>query len=462
MLWIFAFTFIAAGTKSLLAFECSSNAPVPYDGDRVIRASEAFTCSWVITVPENYTVRLTITQKNVGSTGNTNCANDYIQIRDGASSSGSLLKTFCNSNPGPSVFLSSGTQMWVEYNSTQSSNSFEASFKKRLDPSFCPNNVISTGTPGSLSSPFYPSDYPNDMECSWNITSPAGSRLVLVFYRICLGVCTTGMSCDCDSITVSEVFNPRQLCSGSAVIPFISLENKISLSMVSDELYSSKGFVAEYQSVFLDGACSQMKQLTNMSGWFSTPNFPSNYPGNTECSWNISIPAGYKIYLTFLEFELEECGSSCTCDYVEVSYGRDSSNKRCGTIPSGGWEVKDFSGDSIMVKFKSDAQSNKKGFQAVYTFVSLDGWDSIPPGHCPWTESATSESRTPEEELTTESIQTAIARTAQSKEPSTAVAADPSLSTTVGNRNSAERRQLNILSSLVVVWAIILLSYCFE
>ena len=60
--------------------ECSSNAPVPYGGDRVIRASDAFTCSWVITVPENYTVRLTITQKNVGSTGNTNCANDYIQV----------------------------------------------------------------------------------------------------------------------------------------------------------------------------------------------------------------------------------------------------------------------------------------------------------------------------------------------------------------------------------------------
>lgn len=58
---------------------------------------------------------------------------------------------------------------------------------------------------------------------------------------------------------------------------------------------------------------------------------------------------------------------------VKVSYGRDPSNKRCGTIPSGGWEVKDFSGDSIMVKFKSDAQSNKKGFEAVYTFVSLDG-----------------------------------------------------------------------------------------
>ena len=49
----------------------------------------------------------------------------------------------------------------------------------------------------------------------------------------------------------------------------------------------------------------------------------------------------------------------------------------------------------------------------------------------------------------------AIARTAQSDEElPTAIAADPSLSTTVGNRNSSQRRQFNILSSLVaiVIW----------
>lgn len=60
--------------------ECSNNAQVPYEGDRVIRASHAYTCSWILTVPQNYTVRLTITQKNVHSVGNTNCANDHIQV----------------------------------------------------------------------------------------------------------------------------------------------------------------------------------------------------------------------------------------------------------------------------------------------------------------------------------------------------------------------------------------------
>ena len=67
-------------------------------------------------------------------------------------------------------------------------------------------------------------------------------------------------------------------------------------------------------------ACSQMMQMTNMSGWFSSPRFPLNYPGNVQCSWNISIPSGYTIYLTFLEFDVEECGDSCTCDYVEVHF----------------------------------------------------------------------------------------------------------------------------------------------
>lgn len=58
----------------------------------------------------------------------------------------------------------------------------------------------------------------------------------------------------------------------------------------------------------------------NMSGWFFILNFFLNYLGNIECSWNIFIFVGYKIYFIFLEFEFEECGSSCICDYVEVSF----------------------------------------------------------------------------------------------------------------------------------------------
>ena len=65
----------------MFPLECSSNAPLSYDGNqRDFRASGVFTCSWVLTVPENYTVKLTITRMNVDSGGNVNCANDYLQV----------------------------------------------------------------------------------------------------------------------------------------------------------------------------------------------------------------------------------------------------------------------------------------------------------------------------------------------------------------------------------------------
>ena len=120
----------------------------------------------------------------------------------------------------------------------------------------CPENIISNGTSGSLYSPFYPSNYPSDMECSRNITGPVGTRLILVFYRICLGICTTVLYCQCDNLVIKDSVNSKQLCIGDDVTPFISMENKISLSMVSDDQYTSKGFVAEYHSVRLDRGIS--------------------------------------------------------------------------------------------------------------------------------------------------------------------------------------------------------------
>lgn len=419
---------VAIEMKCLLSFECSSNAPLISDGNlRVFRASGALTCSWVLIVPENYTVKLTITQMNVDSGGNLNCANDYLQIRDGGNSSETpLLGQLCNSHGGPNVFRSSGTELWVKYKSTQSSNSFEASFKKLLSPSFCPPNVISDGTPGLLASPYYPKDIPNDMECSWNITGPSDSRLVLLFRFLCLGICTSPASqCSCDSLSISNVFGARQICPQTELIPFISIGNRISLSMVTDEQYNSKGFLGKHESVSRLGECSQMIQLTNMSGWFSSPGFPSNYPANTQCAWNISIPSGFKIYLTFLEFDVEECEASCTCDYVEVTFTKaHSSQKRCGSIASGGWLWRNAINDDIIVRFKSDSHGTRKGFEAVYTFIPLDTWDSVPSAFCPWTDPIPSTQEAPSVQDSEVSIPTVIAQTAgTSDEDSTSTVA---------------------------------------
>ena len=55
----------------------------------------------------------------------------------------------------------------------------------------------------------------------------------------------------------------------------------------------------------LVAACTSGQYLNGFSGFFSTPNFPSNYPQYSKCTWNITVPSGYIIKLRFPYFRLE-------------------------------------------------------------------------------------------------------------------------------------------------------------
>ena len=55
----------------------------------------------------------------------------------------------------------------------------------------------------------------------------------------------------------------------------------------------------------LVAACTSGKYLNGFSGFFSTPNFPSNFPQYSRCIWNITVPSGYIIKLSFVYFRLE-------------------------------------------------------------------------------------------------------------------------------------------------------------
>lgn len=45
--------------------------------------------------------------------------------------------------------------------------------------------------------------------------------------------------------------------------------------------------------------------LTGSSGVFSSPNFRNNFPANSNCTWNITVPSGLIIKVSFFNFTLE-------------------------------------------------------------------------------------------------------------------------------------------------------------
>ncbi|MBN3296697.1 MASP1 protease, partial [Amia calva] len=70
-------------------------------------------------------------------------------------------------------------------------------------------------------------------------------------------------------------------------------------------------------------------ELTEMYGAIQSPNFPESYPKDSEVTWNISVPDGFKIKLYFMHFDLEP-SYLCEYDYVKLEAEQESLATFCG------------------------------------------------------------------------------------------------------------------------------------
>ncbi|PFX32349.1 Mucin-4 [Stylophora pistillata] len=103
---------------------------------------------------------------------------------------------------------------------------------------------------------------------------------------------------------------------------------------------------------------------------FTSPNYPSNYPSNANCTWVIGQGMELKetkIILFFDYFHTEGFGSPCSSDYVQV---RDKSQsidwKFCGKRSP---FAVTFTESSFTVRLYSDNGIEEKGFYARYLLV---------------------------------------------------------------------------------------------
>eukprot|EP00112_Aurelia_sp_Birch-Aquarium-sp1_P014017 Seg3.11 transcript_id=Seg3.11/GoldUCD/mRNA.D3Y31 product=Fibrillin-1 protein_id=Seg3.11/GoldUCD/D3Y31 len=109
--------------------------------------------------------------------------------------------------------------------------------------------------------------------------------------------------------------------------------------------------------------------LHDKRGRIMSPHFEDGYyPDSTSCTWIINLDdAKKKLKLTFNSFELET-SEGCEFDYVEIYDGREDKSDNlmgrfCGSvIPSS----LNSSGNSFLIKFKSDGSVSKKGFDISY------------------------------------------------------------------------------------------------
>lgn len=107
-------------------------------------------------------------------------------------------------------------------------------------------------------------------------------------------------------------------------------------------------------------------EISAEKGYLQSPNYPDDYRIDKECIWKITVPANCQVALHFHSFELEH-HDSCAYDYLEVRDGLAANStvigKYCGhQVP----EDLRSNGNTLFVKFVSDATVNKGGFSATF------------------------------------------------------------------------------------------------
>ncbi|XP_053918143.1 adhesion G-protein coupled receptor G6 isoform X6 [Cuculus canorus] len=107
--------------------------------------------------------------------------------------------------------------------------------------------------------------------------------------------------------------------------------------------------------------------LTDPSGVFTSPCFPSDYPNSQACKWIIRAPHGFIIQLTFIDFDIEEA-PGCIYDSLILDNG-ESPMSLCGITAKG--LSYNSTGNEMIVSFKSDFSIQKKGFNASYVRIAV-------------------------------------------------------------------------------------------
>ncbi|KAG7527098.1 cubilin [Solea senegalensis] len=317
-------------------------------------------CEWVINQPEGYVVTLDFLSFDVE--GNS-CHFDFVEVRDGSTSSSPLLGTFCGAEIPPRL-QSTQRSLYIKFKTDSSVNNhgFEAAYGSALED--CGDTLTSPS--GTITSPGHPTSYPHGANCTWYISALPGNLVRLSFDSFNLEYhdnCNYDYVEVYDNGTVQTGTKIGRYCGRSVPPSITSTDNLLTLLFVTDSSLAKEGFSASYVSIDASTDCGET--FTSPTGSLSSPNYPSNYPNNRDCVFKIILQVNVQIMLNFTNFELEGSPPSCGLDFVEIRDGGYETSpligKFCGTQRP---PVLVSHSNRLWVRFRSDSTVTRSGFSA--------------------------------------------------------------------------------------------------
>ncbi|XP_034427678.1 cubilin [Hippoglossus hippoglossus] len=318
-------------------------------------------CIWVITVPNGEAVQIDF-EDEFYIEPTAQCMYDYLEVRDGSITNADLISRLCG-NTRPSTQHSTGSSMLLRFRTDTSVT--HKGFKAKYSKATCGGTYV--GQSGMVYSPGFPgSNYPDSSNCEWYMEGPTGHYLTLSYGNFSL---QTSQGCSADYVEIREYNASGRLlgrhCGSDLPASVDTSDSFAYVRFVSNTSGNAAGFSLSFEASV--EACGG--ELNTPSGTISSPNYPNLYPHSRVCHWEMIVPPGRRVTLTINDLRLEDSGSSCVFDYVDVLNGLTDNAPRlqrfCGTVPAG--TQVHSSGNTMTVVFRTDASESNGGFMASYS-----------------------------------------------------------------------------------------------
>ncbi|XP_011302978.1 cubilin [Fopius arisanus] len=321
-------------------------------------------CTWKIQLPQGEKIRLVWQEIDIED--QKYCYYDFVEIYEGPDEESPVVGKYCGTNlPLPRTLTTNVAIIVFSTDSSFHGKGFTIKYDTHCGGEFHEPS-------GIFASPYYPSSYPDDKNCFYEIIQPPNKGIVLQITDLDI---EGHWHSDCyfDHLDIydgdsSNSTKLAELCGGEEKIPdtpFYSSNNYMYLEFQTDGSYSFRGFQANYSTV--DRRCGGL--LKNNSGSIVSPGGNDGYSENEECSWTIQAPIGHVIHLSWMLWSLEG-NSRCRHDYVEITEQFNNEElligKYCGhTKPP---EIITL-GNIMNIAFKSDDTVHGDGFLGEYIFI---------------------------------------------------------------------------------------------
>lgn len=271
-------------------------------------------CTWTILVPTGERIRVDFIER-FDLTFSTDCSKEYVELRDGLTTSSHQIGTFCGEKPVTKTSKSNVMMMKFFTDVAEPKNGFKAN----ISIDVCGGTIRSNA--GYLTSPKYPGlgAYPSKARCDYRISGQINHIFNITIVSIDLPP-VNGTTDECDETSdhfkifsiipdfngTDEEGNLREvgLFCGSEIpsISYFSDTNEFLVRMITMEKTKNlyKGFKILYQAS--KTSCGGLIEAP--SGIITSPGYPTHTLNKLFCEWKITVPKGRRVKIEFLDVDL--------------------------------------------------------------------------------------------------------------------------------------------------------------